>query len=97
MDYLPYPLNRLPPLTTGYPQIRSQILWTLLIARSEHGYFSYQGLGKRVKISPATAFAHATRRRGLVAFCPVIAGTGRTGLDRPYAQGRSPWTAPIGR
>ena len=31
------------------------------------------------------------------AFCPAKAGAGKAGLDRPGAQGRNPWTAPIGR
>jgi len=39
----------------------------------------------------------ATGRRGSGALRPAGAGTGTTGLDRPDARGRNPWTAPIGR
>ena len=48
------------------------------------------------KVAPAD-FATATGRRGIRAFRPASTGTGKTGLDRPDAQGRNPCTAPIVR
>jgi hypothetical protein len=54
-------------------------------------------IGSACKQKTTDGCSPGERTPGSVALCPAIAGPGSTGLDRPDALGRHPWTAPIGR